>query len=277
MKSKGKVLVVGLGFVGQANAIALIKSGYDVYGFDINHIKNIYKNPAFNLIKRINKDALPHGVCYMNKTPVLVCVNAKSTTRYPFQNLNDVKSAVATARKLTSGVLILKTTLLPNNLKNIDFDIYVPDFLHEKYAIEECLNPKWLVLGLRKRNIQLPNFILEDKNKVPRENIFIGKPAEASFIKYISNSYNALHITFVNNLGDIILGEKMNPSKVIDFFFKKQSYLRYGQSFAGHCLPKDLQAISRFYKSSFLKSVLEANDKHKESKNTLKRFFSKNA
>jgi SAM-dependent methyltransferase len=132
------------------------------------------------------------------------------------------------------------------------------------------LNPFIFVLGNR-LEISYPEFINQWEQRACR--VFKGTPEEAAHIKYLSNIWNALRIAFVNELGDSIglpQDEKQRKKieSIIDFLFEKKGYLRYGQAFGGHCLPKDTRAFMAYKEetrpSPLLRAIHESNNLHKQ-------------
>src|SRR3989344_1316583 len=119
-----------------------------------------------------------------------------------------------------------------------------------------------------------PSFIEQWEQRACR--VFKGTPEEASYIKYLSNIWNALRIAFVNEFGDsIALPENQQQrekiERIIDFFFEEKSYLRYGRAFGGHCLPKDSRAFAAWKNeaapSVLLDALCKSNDLHQQIEN----------
>lgn len=269
MTHDSRVVVIGLGFVGQANAVVLSRMGYEVWGKDLREVDNIYATDDFNKVK-IFKDASDLPFKPEDGLPVMVCVNALNFEHG--QDLKSAQSALAEARKITLGAVVLRTTLLPENLTALDFDIYLPEFLHERLALEEVQFPDMLVIGYKnaKAKVLLPKFI-KDWHAYVKTNLagkfYEGNPEECAYIKYLMNIWNALRIGFVNEYGDAIIKEGLttNHEKVIDFVMERTFYLRYGKAFGGHCLPKDLEAFVKSHiDAKILKSLLESNKEHGE-------------
>ena len=137
------------------------------------------------------------------------------------QDVSAIRSALDSIKN-TKGGIILRSTVLPGYLESLKFDFYVPEFLHEKKAVEECMKPPYFILG--KRNIlkNEPNFFSVWRRSAVK--VFEGTPEEASYLKYLSNTWNALRIAFVNEFGNAISlptdKEKLAKNeKVINFFF----------------------------------------------------------
>ena len=161
--------------------------------------------------------------------------------------------------------------MLPELLPQIHFDFYLPEFLHEKYAIEECMNPHLFVIGDAGKGKDRPNLFTLIENRSYR--IFSGTPREASYVKYLSNIWNALRISFVNEFGDIVSGENKqddSADRVIDFLFQKKSYVRYGREYGGHCLPKDVLAFWKGHlgknNTSIVRAIHDSNEFHKKTR-----------
>jgi UDP-glucose 6-dehydrogenase len=268
-KDENRVVVVGLGFVGQANAIVLVRMGYEVWGKDLRDVENIYATEDFAKIK-IFKDTKELPFKPEDEVPVMVCVNALNQNQS--QDLKPTIGALLDARKITKGLVILRTTLLPAHLTQLDFDIYLPEFLHERLALEEVQFPDLLVVGFKNEvsKKKMPKFI-QDWHVHVKGNIagkyFEGKPEECAYIKYLMNIWNATRIGFVNEYGDAILKEGIttNHEKIIDFVMERAFYLRYGKSFGGHCLPKDSEAFSVNHPDmKILKAIIDSNVEHKK-------------
>ncbi|KKP43502.1 MAG: Nucleotide sugar dehydrogenase [Parcubacteria group bacterium GW2011_GWA2_33_14] len=239
--------IIGYGFVGQATAIGLMKLGYKVTAYDICQKENIYNIREFEKIDlKIGKILPEEGiniVCIADKT----LENGKQEVSHLLEVLNDLNG---------KGSTILRTTILPRFFADHNVDFYWPEFLREKTAIEDFLHPAAIVVG-RKNEKRFP---FEDNFPV-----YYCTPEEASHIKYLHNIWNALRIAFVNEFGDNLIKENVNMQKVVDFIFKKEKYLKWGNAFGGHCLPKDIKAYSCEYPEILsLHAAMKSNKIHKD-------------
>ncbi|MES2995160.1 MAG: hypothetical protein V4681_03960 [Patescibacteria group bacterium] len=268
MNTREQVVVVGFGWVGQANAIALDIMGYPVAFYDPGSPTRHYDTyaAAYERMERLEsllaKDSLT--TCY------LVCVG----DRVSEEGVQDISliTAALDSLKGVQGTVVLRSTVLPDSLESLAFDYYVPEFLHEKKAVEECLAPFYVVVGTGGTMKKEPSFLNLWRAKTPR--IFTGTPREAAFVKYLSNLWNAVRIAFVNEFGDVIgtphsKEELDSVERIINFVMRGESYLRYGRAFGGHCLPKDMRAFMQFYANDgksvdMLRGTYAANDKHEE-------------
>lgn len=243
-----KINIIGYGFIGQATAIGLKRLGYEVFAYDIKPKENIYQEKDFNEIPLKTEGKLPEAGIN------IICIADK----YLEDGTQKVDHVIEALNKLESkGALILRTTMLPRHLSEVKFDFYWPEFLHERTAIEEFLSSGRIVVG-RRNGEEFPF-------KKDFGDIFYCKPEEASHIKYLSNIWNSLRIAFINEFGDNLIKENIDKKQVIDFFFQGEKYLKWGNAFGGHCLPKDTEAYIKEHPDLLiLDSVIKSNKKHKE-------------
>ena len=105
------------------------------------------------------------------------------------------------------------------------------------------------------------------------KNVIELTPQEAEFVKYYSNVFKAVKITFANSFGKICDKFNIDYSSVLKAFelenVKETSYLKYSKElggFGGMCLPKDVQALSKLVEKedidvNLFKFILEENEK----------------
>jgi nucleotide sugar dehydrogenase len=267
---KETIVIVGYGWVGQANALALTQLGYEVFFYDVAtptlKYEDTYKD-VYEKVTRISQvtDRDSESTWY------IVCVGDKVDLQTGHQNIDYIKSALTSLHKVQGGV-ILRSTVLPSSLAPLSFDFYVPEFLHEKKAVEECLSPQYFIVG-KKSSRSEPSFFTTFKLRAVKA--FYGTPEQASYIKYLSNLWNSVRIAFVNEFGNTIGIPKDDSSlqsieQVINFFFERKDYLQYGKSFGGHCLPKDTRAFYEHFKRqgknvSLLEGAFASNKAHQEN------------
>ncbi len=267
MTEKEKIVILGFGWVGQANALALIRLGYTVFYYDVVSPPRHY--PKYSGIYEKIK---PIGAPLQEEGPTtwyIVCVGDR-VLEGGTQDTSLIKNTLDSVRS-AKGRIVLRSTVLPDLLKELEFDFYLPEFLHEKKAVEECLNPFYFVVGKygQKGKSEEPLFFLDWRNRAYK--VFEGTPEQASYIKYLSNLWNALRIAFANEFGDIVAshgGDIKEAEKILDFVFEGKDYLKYGKSFGGHCLPKDSLSFSSRYlgkeNAAILKAMVISNLAHKE-------------
>lgn len=277
---KEQIVIIGFGWVGQANALALIIDGYEVHFFDPGNPPKHYSEYQ-ELYPKIKKLSSPLEID-SPKTSYIVCVG----DRVDMEGNQDISSIEKALESLNNvkGTVLLRSTILPSSLKNLNFDIYLPEFLHEKAAVKECVNPQYVVVG-KYKDMSEPSF-LEIWRRRSIKMIDVS-PEDASHIKYLSNLWNALRIAFTNEYGCSVAEPVDNQTvahidKVLNFVFENGPYLRYGKSFSGHCLPKDARAYVKWDKDRgrhipLLAGMLESNDAHRareEKYNHLPQWYS---
>lgn len=266
MKNSEQIVIVGYGWVGQANALALVSLGYSVAyfdPFDSDHhylaFSQLYsKVTRLKNVREVDADT----------TIYLICVGDR-VDESGVQDISSIEAALASVRDV-KGTVVLRSTIVPDKLETLVFDYYVPEFLHEKTAVEECIAPHFVVVGSLATKKEEPSFFEVWRKSTPRH--FEGTPREAALIKYLSNLWNATRIAFVNEFGDTIATPRSKEAvdeihRVVDFVLEGEVYQRYGRSFGGHCLPKDTRSFAHWYSDKgssthFLQGVLASNAAH---------------
>ncbi len=278
---KEKIVVVGYGWVGQANALSLVKMGYEVWFYDKAEHPTIHYTEEAETYQKVKRAGSIKEVD-SSDTWFIVSVGDR-VSEDGEQDISLIKGATDMLKGV-QGSVILRSTVLPQKLRELTFDFYMPEFLHEKNAVDECLNPYYFVVGMRGEG-KLPTFAKEWEQRAYK--IFKGTPEEASHIKYLSNIWNSVRIAFANEMGDSMGSPKTKDDirkieNILDFIFERKSYLRYGQAFDGHCLPKDTRAYIRASHEDnknvdLLVGAYASNEHHKkiqESLKTLPKVFS---
>ncbi|MCD6380687.1 UDP-glucose/GDP-mannose dehydrogenase family protein [bacterium] len=153
------------------------------------------------------------------------------------------KSTVPVGTSEEVGNIIRK-----NLANNISFDsVSNPEFLREGSAIEDFMRPDRVVIGVNSerarevmREIYRPLYLLETP-------IVFTSVRTAELIKYASNSFLAVKISFINEIADLCekLGTDVKDVARAMGFDKRigPKFLHAGIGYGGSCLPKDVSAI----------------------------------
>jgi len=241
MLKKYKVGIVGNGFVGKAISHAFSNIS-EVYIYD--------KNPSLskNNIEQIN-----------NCNFVFVCVPTPM-----FKDGTQDLSYVNNVFENTSGepIYIIKSTVLPGTTDCIEQKypnikiVFSPEFLREKTANLDVINPSRIILGGKKLLIQEVKKLFEQRFK--NIEIVLTDSKTAELIKYMNNVFLATKVSVMNEFK--LLCDKIgaNWSKSLYGFSLDH---RIGSShlnvpghdgklgYGGTCFPKDVNAFIEFAKS----------------------------
>lgn len=157
------------------------------------------------------------------------------------------------------GVIAIKSTVNPTTTQNLidetNLNIcFVPEFLRERCAISDFTeNHEILAIGTHNDNTF--DIVKKCHGSYPK-NIVRMLPTEAELLKYYSNVFNAMKITFANEMYEICKKLNVDYSIIKDSFIKrgttKDVYLDVNENFRGYagvCLPKDTKALDFFVKS----------------------------
>lgn len=234
-----KIGIVGLGIVGSANKFGFEKNGHQVLCHDLRLQTQI-------------EDVLDTSIIFLC-VPTPSKENGRCDTSI-------IESVIASLHeKKYSGIIAIRSTTTPGftqkmiELYDNNNICFVPEFLRERYAVEDFINNHNL-LAIGTENKKCYDLLLQVHGNLPK-NIVQLSPTEAEFLKYFNNVYAALRITFANVFFEAC--DKMN----CDYSKIKNAYIKTGKAldlylnvsddlrgYAGMCLPKDTKSFINLLK-----------------------------
>jgi UDPglucose 6-dehydrogenase len=177
---------------------------------------------------------------------------------------------VGTGRKVASWV----ADELKARGKNIEFDVVSnPEFLREGSAVQDFTHPDRVVIGsesARARGLMKEVYRALYLGETP----YIETGLEtAEMIKYASNAFLAVKITFINEVANLCEAVGANVQDVAKAMGRDgrigAKFLHAGPGYGGSCFPKDTQAMARIGRDhgealSIVEATIEANERQKE-------------
>lgn len=252
------IAIVGHGYVGKA-----VSHGFNSYKVSVNLIDPIY-NTNVKLLDGLELDA------------AFVCVPT------PFGKDGKIDSSIVeeVVKELAPRgcPIIIKSTVTPDVLEKLwkknKMIVYNPEFLTEKNALNDFVNPPMHVFGGSPEITKQVEKIYEKFSRCKPCPVFHMSIKEASFVKYGINSFLATKVLWFNQFKDLIDQNKSDYDNIIKAIGTDN---RIGFShtqvpgpdnkigFGGACFPKDTQAFSSFAKNNFtiLDKVIEENNKYR--------------
>jgi GDP-mannose 6-dehydrogenase len=274
------VSVFGLGYVGSVSAASFAADGHTVIGVDVNPGKvaslNDGRSPIVEkgleeLIRTNRRNgrlrATTSTAEAIGTTDLsLICVGTPSRRNGSLDlcYLERVCEQIGDALRGKSSyhVVVVRSTVLPGTTHGVvipalertsdkeygrDFGVTVnPEFLREGSAIHDFRNPPMTLVGHNYRSDAQPTEALYAHVDAPLVTTSI---RTAEMIKYASNTWHALKVTFANEVGNLCKRLEIDSHEVMDIFCRDEKlnlssyYMRPGFAFGGSCLPKDVRAM----------------------------------
>ena len=194
-------------------------------------------------------------------------------------NLNSYK-VVCTKSTVPIGTGKEIISQISKKVKDNNLFDYVsnPEFLREGSAVKDFLWPDRIVIGTDNQNayqimcdVYRPLYI--NKNPITQTSI-----ETAEMIKYASNSFLALKISYINeiaNLCEVLGADVHDVAKAMGKDGRiSEKFLHPGPGFGGSCFPKDLEALLSISKNNNL-SMETVNAAIIANKNQKKRMTNK--
>lgn len=260
------VVVGGLGVVGSAVASYFMSFGHDVIINDVIAKCGVYTD--------LND-------CLGDEDFIFVCVPTPSK----IDGSIDL-SVVESVTKKIAGIchnkgyspnVVFKSTVIPGTTRrmadilhsmcefsNVAFN---PEFLRERYAIEDMMKPSRIVVGSDDMEFCKRVMSLYSVTNAPKFEFFSFE--EAELLKYYANCYYATRISFFNQMKLVsdrffVDHDRIVKAIVADSKVGVHGSDPTGQSFGGNCLKKDCSAFINFARkigvcSDFLCSVMKIN------------------
>ena len=274
-----RIGIVGLGYIGLVTAAVLADRGNSVTGVDVDvsRIQMLMsgKSPIFEpqLDERIKSagDKLEFSTDYSklsNCEVIFICVPTPN-----IGNRIDLKFVLAAGSEVkkynVSTDLVIKSTVLPGTAKKVSEltgmnVVSNPEFTREGSAIHDTEKPDRIVIG--GKSVERVSKIW----KFTGSPIIITTNENAELIKYASNAFLAVKISFINQIADLcekiavtdvnVVAEGMGLDRRIG-----KEFLKAGLGYGGSCFPKDTVALYSFAQEtgvdlSIVKSAIQYND-----------------
>ena len=252
------IAIVGHGYVGKA-----VSHGFNSYKVSVNLIDPIYNTNVKSL------DGLELDAAFV-------------FVPTPFGKDGKIDSSIVeeVVKELAPRgcPIIIKSTVTPDVLEKLwrknKMIVYNPEFLTEKNALNDFVNPPMHVFGGSPEITKQVEKIYEKFSRCKPCPVFHMSIKEASFVKYGINSFLATKVLWFNQFKDLIDQNKSDYDSIIKAIGTDN---RIGFShtqvpgpdnkvgFGGACFPKDTQAFSSFAKNNFtiLDKVIEENNKYR--------------
>lgn len=281
-----KITIVGMGYVGLANALVLAKNNnvtlYDIDNTKIQNFNNgilplhedifdkYFSTQDLNIIATNHKDE-----AYSNANIIYLALPTNfNETLNSFETsiIDDVVKDILIFNNkalivIKSTVPIGYTELLKQKL-NYENIIFCPEFLREDKALTDCLNPSRIIIGGKKKLNEFES-ILRKSCSCDDKNIIYTTNTEAESIKLFSNAYLAMRVSFFNELDTFAYNNNLNVSNIISGICKDPRIGDYYNNpsfgFGGYCLPKDTKQIVSQTKNhnNLLTAILKSNQMRK--------------
>jgi UDPglucose 6-dehydrogenase len=294
---------MGTGYVGSVSGACLADFGNHVICVDSNteKIESLKKGiipifePGLDMVVRRNSDCgrlsftTDMAAALRESTVVFIAVGTPPTD----DGGADLSHVEAAARQIGSlidkyTVIVDKSTVpigtgrkvlgwvneeLSKRGKHIEFDVVSnPEFLREGSAVYDFTHPDRIVIGSeseRARNIMKDIYRSLYLNETP----YIETNLEsAEMIKYASNAFLAVKITFINEISNLCEKTGANVRDVARAMGKDgrigSKFLHPGPGYGGSCFPKDTKALAKIGRDNneiqhIVETTIETNEKQK--------------
>ena len=294
-----KVGIIGTGYVGLPTGVGLAELGHDVICIDkdenkINALQNgqitLYEEGLEELLRKNFQSGKIKFTTSMQQgiADADVVLIAVGTPPHPVTKAADMQYIYAAAEELSHyltgyTVVAVKSTvpvgtgdeveaIIRKNNSKADFDVIsVPEFLREGYAVKDFFNPDRIVIGTESERAKSTMAELY-ASFADKTTILYVKRRSSETIKYASNAFLAVKISYINEIANLC--EKLNANIVdvahgMGFDSRIGSkFLNAGIGYGGSCFPKDTKALHHLsveygVEAKTIKACIEVNENQK--------------
>jgi len=259
------ICVVGMGYVGCANALLLSQNSRVVI-VDISQDKvedfnrkilpvhdslgeEFLKNESLDIRASSNLGDSIKGADYVILA-LPTDYDEKSKT-FITSALDEVAEFVLSEND--NALVIIKSTIPIGYVENLREKmntkriVFSPEFLREGHALEDNLYPSRIIVGDDTEKAKRFSELLRQNSRDKKVKIHIMSPQAAECVKLFSNAYLAMRVAYFNELDSFCMLKDINVKEVVEGV---SDDLRIGQyynnpsfGYGGYCLPKDTKHL----------------------------------